>query len=298
LPNAILSIAFSPLVNGNVFVAIQQNGVGLRIYSLDTTTGAANFLSSLPLANIRSVGYSALINGNLFAAVSQSTSNTVTPFQVNTSTGAFTALTSAATGSFPVSIAFSQLVNNTLLSGLVNTNDNTINIYSVDPSTGLFTNLTAAGSPFSADSAPVGFAFSPLTNQRLFFATSNISSNDISVYKVIYSPLLLSAHINCATGLVTITGSGADTSAIITAFADGVTQIGTGSPDIAGNFNFSTSVPLIGGSHTVTVTQTIGSCTTEQSNSIALSSCASPLVLSTSTLTQAIINKYCPLLSI
>jgi len=292
-----LGIAFSPIVNGNLFAAITNvNGNTISVFSVNMGTGAFSLISTVPLPGVlgpRSIAFSPLVSCNLFAFVPDQTDNVVITFQVNTNTGAFTQVSTAPSGLTPTAVAFSPLVNGILLSGVANQGETSASIYNVNTNTGSLSQLTSAGSPFATGNVPDGLAFSPLVNQRVFFAIANGGSANISVYKVIYAPLLLSAALNCATKTVTITGSSADAGATISVIADGVTVIGTGIADALGNFSFS--LPLATSNHTITVTQTIGACTTEQSNSIAI--ICSP-VGPVSDLVRAIIQKYCPFLSV
>lgn len=282
-------IAFSPFVNGNLFAAVANRfDSTISVYSVNITTGFFTLLSTVTLAGFPfSIAFSPLVLGKLFALVSDETNNAVVMFQVNTATGAFTQVSTAPSGTNPLVVAFSPLVNGILLAGVSNNGSSNVSIYNVNTSTGSLSELTSAGSPFSTGPNPFGFAFSSAINQRLFFTTANSGANNFSVYKVIYAPILLSAALDCATGIVTVTGSSADTSSVITVFADGTVPLGTGSPDSAGNFNFSTSIPLIGSSHTISVTQTVGSCTTEQSPSLEVQTHINAPLLTTAALNCA-----------
>lgn len=287
--NGPTGVAFSPFVSGNLFAAITNaNSNTVSVYSVNSATGQFTLIQTVSLpatSSPLSIAYSPVVSNNLYAMVPNEIGNAAIIFQVDTATGAFTQVSNAPSGLTPITVGFSPLVNNILLSGVSNFNSANASIYNVDIATGSLSELTSAGSPFATGQNPFGFAFSSVINQRLFFATTDETSGTISVYKVIYAPLLLSAILNCATGLVTVTGSGADTSSTITVFADGAMQIGTGTPDVSGNFNFNTTIPLSGSSHMISVTQTIGSCTTEQSPGVEVQ-----IVISSPVLIDALVN--------
>lgn len=276
-------IAFSPLINGNLFAAVTNLGNSISVFSVNTTTGFFTLIETIPLTGTMgpvSIAFSPLVNGNLFALIPNSNDNTVLLFQVNTTTGSFTHISTAPAGSLPGTVAFSPFVNDILLSGVFNQGDGSISVYSVNTSTGSLNQLL--GSPFPTASGGFGFDFSPFINGHVFFAAGNFDSSSISVYKVSYAPLLISAILNCATRTITVQGR-ADANAIITVIADGTNMIGSGFTDSFGNFNIIVVLPIATTIRTITATQTIGTCTTEQSNSILLMS----------DLTSAIKQKYC-----
>jgi len=274
-PNGTNGIAFSPIINNNLFVAL-TNSSTITVFSVNTSIGNLSNQMTFSQPQPNAIAYSPVVNQNLFAAVTNLSANNITSFQVNPNTGSFTQSTVASSNTNPSSVGFAPLVNNILLAGSANAGSNLTRIYSVNINNGALSELSA--SPFFTPS-PIDIAFSPLVNQRAFFGTVNTNTtNNVGVYKIIYAPLLSSAILDCVTGLVTVTGSGVDTTATISVIADGVTFLGTGSPDAFGNFNFTTTIPLVNSNHVISVTQTIGGCMTELSNSFIFSAPNAPVL--------------------
>lgn len=183
-------VTFSPLINGNLFVAVtNQNGNSVSVFSVNTSTGVLTGVpgspfstgaSSLPL----SVAFSPLVNGNLFAAIAERGTDKVGVYTVNTSTGVLTQVSGSpfSTGTFPRYVVFSPFINGNLFAAVINKNDNTVSVYSVNTSTGFFTPVS--GSPFGTGANPLGVAFSPLVNGNLFAAVPNSIDNTVSIYSV------------------------------------------------------------------------------------------------------------------
>lgn len=134
--------------------------------------------------NPRFAAYSPLIGSNLFAAAANSSSNTVSVYTVNTSTGDLTEIAGSpfAAGTGPRGIAFSPLVGGQLFVAVANRTSNTISMYTVNTSTGTLT--AASGSPVAAGSSPYGVTFSPLLGSNLFLAVTNNGDNTLSIFQV------------------------------------------------------------------------------------------------------------------
>ena len=178
-------IAYSPLVNGNVFAAV-TNPIGSSVvsYSVDTTTGDFNLVASYLTGSITlGAAYSPLINGNLFAAVANS-GGSVSVYSVNTTTGAFTAVGGSpfAAGTSPADVAYSPVINGNVFAAVANQGSNDVSVYSVDTMNGVFT--AVGGSPFAAGSFPQSIAYSPVINGNVFAGVPNSGDDTISVYSV------------------------------------------------------------------------------------------------------------------
>ena len=180
-------LAFSPEVNGKVFVAVAHSNGGnsVSVYSMNISSGAlvpvgAPFVTGTTPV---SVAYSPVINGRLFAAVANFNTDNVSVYSVDTSSGIFSPVTGSpfTAGTNPRSVAYSPVINGQLFAAVAN-NVGDISVYSVDTSSGVFSSVT--GSPFTAESSPLSVAYSPVINGQLFAAVANQGSGDISVYSV------------------------------------------------------------------------------------------------------------------
>lgn len=183
------TVGYSPVVSGNLFAAVaNSDGVNVTVYQVNQTTGAFTEIAGSPFAagvGPYTVVYTPVISGNLFAAVTNFIDNTVTVYEVNQTTGAFTEIAGSpfATGSGPYGLAFSPILSGNLFASVVNLNDNTVSVYQVNSSTGAFTPI--AGSPFAAGGTGSNeVAYSPVVYGDLFAAVVNFASNNVSVYLV------------------------------------------------------------------------------------------------------------------
>jgi 6-phosphogluconolactonase (cycloisomerase 2 family) len=190
--------AFSPLVNGNVFVGVANNGSNiLTVYSMNTVTGALTTIASPATgaagSHPRGFAFSPIVNGNLFAAAANGGTGDFAIFSVNTSTGAFTAATgspfSIGANTIPTGIAFSPVINGNLFLAVTQNSNNgsnntgsLVSVYSINTSTGVPT--AVSGSPFTTGTGPSAVAFSPFVNGNLYAAVSNFATNNVSVYTV------------------------------------------------------------------------------------------------------------------
>lgn len=180
--------AFSPIASGNLFSAVANfNDNTVSVYEVDQTTGAFIPVAGSPFATgvgPASVEFSPIVAGNLFAAIPNTSDNTVSVYNVNQTTGAFTPVSGSPfpTGSVPNFAAFSPLASGNLFAAIANFNDNTVSVYEVNQTTGAFTSVP--GSPFLTGTTPYSVQFSPLVSGNLFAAVANNSSNNISVYEV------------------------------------------------------------------------------------------------------------------
>ena len=185
-------ISFSPVVDGNLFAAVTGTNNTVTVYEVNQTTGVFTQIAGSPFAtgpNPVGISYSPLIEGNLFVAVVNSGDNTISVSKVNQTTGVFTQIAGSpfsTQGTGAQKIAFSPVVlRSFLFAAVTNFITNDVAVFQVNPTTGVFTPVT--GSPFATapGTGPIEIAYSPLVDNNLFAATSNFSSDNTSVYKVV-----------------------------------------------------------------------------------------------------------------
>jgi|GEM_PF-2712848 len=184
-----LSVAYSPVVGGNLFAAIVSftPGGGVAVFQVNTTTGVFTSVTGSPFSTgngPNSVAFSPVVGGNLFAALTNSNSNTVSVYQVNTTTGVFTAVTGSpfATGNLPHGVAFTPVLSGNLFAAVANYTDGTVSVYQVNTTTGVFTQI--AGSPFATGSEAYNVAISSLIGGNLYAAVPSYNGTTASVYLV------------------------------------------------------------------------------------------------------------------
>jgi 6-phosphogluconolactonase len=181
-------IAYSPIVSGNLFLAIPNFGDNTAsVYTVNQTTGALTEISGSPFGTGSQpawLAYSPVASGNLFAATVNYGDNTVSVYEVNQTTGAFTQVSGSpfATGNQPYGLAFSPIVSGNLFAAVTNAADNTVSVYSVNQTTGAFTPI--AGSPFATGNSPYNITYSPIASGNLFAALTNFNDNNVTVYSV------------------------------------------------------------------------------------------------------------------
>lgn len=131
-----ISIAFSPLVNGNLFAAVANiNSSNISVYQVDTSTGVFTPIGTVStgITGPTSITFSPLIGNYLFAAVTNGASDSVAAFQVDINTGAFSPVTGSpfttGVGIDPNDISFSPILPGGLFASVVNEDSNTISIF-------------------------------------------------------------------------------------------------------------------------------------------------------------------------
>ncbi len=197
--NGPISIAFSPLVAGNLFAGVPNIlGNNISVYRVNQSTGAFTAVGGSPLTagtNPSDIAFSSIVAGNLFAAVSNRTSNNISVYSVNQTTGGFTPVAGSpfAAGTEPISVAFSPVIAGNLFAAAVNITSDNVSVYSVNQTTGAFTPV--AGSPFATGNNPQVVVFSPIINGNLFAAVTNGLDYTISMYSVnpltgVFTPVL------------------------------------------------------------------------------------------------------------
>lgn len=138
--NVPLSIAFSPILPGNLLFAAVANEISgnVVIFSVNPSSGVFSQIQTITTVGSlpRSIAYSPLIAGNLFVAAVNNASNNVIIYSVDITTGMLTQipgpLTSAGPGAF--SIAYSPLTpSNDLFAAVANdTTSGTVSVFQVD----------------------------------------------------------------------------------------------------------------------------------------------------------------------
>ena len=130
----------------------------------DQTTGALTQVVGSPFATGSQPAWQAfspVASGNLFSAVANFNDNTVSVYEVDQTTGAFTPVEVhlLQRGVGPSSVEFSPIVSGNLFAAIPNTADNTVSVYKVNQTTGAFTPVV--GSPFATGLGPNFAVFSP-----------------------------------------------------------------------------------------------------------------------------------------
>jgi 6-phosphogluconolactonase (cycloisomerase 2 family) len=183
------AVAYSPVLDGNLYLAVISNGTNkVRVYAIDSTTGAlGSQVAGSPFntgASPESISFSPLVDGKLFAVVTNNGASSVSIYQVNTTTGVFTLI---QTLTIPTGIgraAYSPVVDGNLFAAVTDFAD-FVYVYSVDTTTGIFSSQVA-GSPFTVVAAEeaYGIAFSSLTNGQLFAAVGNFDGTEVTMFRV------------------------------------------------------------------------------------------------------------------
>jgi len=179
--------AFSPVVNGNLFAAVANEGANtVSVYQVDQTTGVFTPVPGSPFlagSGPLSVDFSPVIDGNLFAAVANQGDNDVTVYQVNTTTGVFITVGSFSAGNGPTNATFSPITNNgQIFLAVANGMDNTVSIFSVNPASGNLIPVT--GSPFAAPGQPNNTFFSSIIAGNLWLGVPQTGINSVAVFNV------------------------------------------------------------------------------------------------------------------
>lgn len=182
------NVAYSPMVSGLVISAVTNEGDNnVSVYFADNNTGVFTQVPGSPFATGTtpiSVAFSPqFVVGNYLAAVVNFTSNNLSVYNVNPTTGFFDPVTGSPflTGTTPVSVAFSPIISDNLFVAVVNFNDNTVETYAVDPGSGVL----LPPQIFAAGTAPSSVAFSSVLNgNTAFVAVTNFGDASISIYRM------------------------------------------------------------------------------------------------------------------
>ncbi|MBS0654349.1 MAG: beta-propeller fold lactonase family protein [Verrucomicrobia bacterium] len=181
------SVAFSPEVSGNVFLADTiEFDDAVDVYKVNTNSGTLAFVTSgITSEGPFSVAFSPEVSGNVFAAVANRIAGNVNVYKVNTTTGTLTQVPGSpfAAGGHSRSVAFSPEISGNLFAAVANEADNTVSVYIVDTATGTFTEVS--DSPFPTGDRPYSVAFSPEVSGNVFAGVANYGDRTVSVYKVV-----------------------------------------------------------------------------------------------------------------
>lgn len=265
-------VAYSPVVNNNLFVAVPNlDDNTVSVYQTDPNTGALTPVPGQPFATGPAplgVTFSPVVSGNLFAAVTNLNDDTISVYTVNTSTGAFTEVIGSP---FPASLIipymprFSPVVAGTLFLG-VTTGGTLLGVYQVNTATGALT--PAIGSPFAVPTSTYDLSIAPLIAQNLFLASASENVGNISVFKIntIIPTITTSSHYirrgTSVTLYATITGG---TPPFTVTWNDGYTQI-------TNSFSLSRTVkPLATTCYFIATVTDALDCVVGPSNSVVLS---------------------------
>ncbi len=127
------TIAYSPLVEGNLFAGVPNaNDNNISVYLVNQTSGAFTQVAGSPFpAGSGPYGLAfTLAAGNLFAGVPNSGDASIAIYEVNQSNGALAQVVGSpfASGSGPYGFAFSPIASGNIFAACVNQNDNTSRI--------------------------------------------------------------------------------------------------------------------------------------------------------------------------
>ncbi len=165
--NGPYSVSYSPIVNGNLFAAVaNSDNNSVSIYSVNPINGEFTQILESPSPTGSQplfVTYSPIVDGHLFAAVANNADSSISVYNVDMATGAFTPLPDSPflTRSAPFSVAYSPVVDGNLFAAVPNNNHNTVSAYSIalpptvteiTPSEGPIsggTNVTIIGTKFN-----------------------------------------------------------------------------------------------------------------------------------------------------
>lgn len=187
--NTPVTLAYSPVLNGNLYLAITNSGNNtVGVYNIDHITGALGSQVAAPFAtgaSPRTVSFSPLLtNGKLFAIVANGGASSVSVYQVNTTTGVFTLIQTLSVTVGIGTAAYSPEVDGNLFVAVTDFADH-VKVYQVNTTTGILTGQVS-GSPFLSITGQeaYGVAFSSLINGQLFAAIGNFDGTEISMYRV------------------------------------------------------------------------------------------------------------------
>lgn len=121
-----------------------------------------------------------LSTSGVFAAVANSGDNTISVYQVDTTTAAFTLFGVFPVGSNPQSVAFSPEISGNFFIATANAGDNTVSVYMFNATT---QSLTLVATP-KTGKHPQSIAFSSLVSGKVFAAVANSGDNTVTIYKV------------------------------------------------------------------------------------------------------------------
>ncbi len=169
-----------------VYVA-NQGSDDVSVFQFNTGTGVLTALAG-STGNPFSAGtgpFAVTVDSALeFVYVANFTSNNISAFSLNSTTGVLTPLIAATGNPFPTETNPASIVvaPNGQFAYVANSGSNTVSAYTVDPNTGALTALGGGtGNPFPTQTTPLSVTVTP-NGQFLYVTNSN--SNTVSAYSV------------------------------------------------------------------------------------------------------------------
>jgi YVTN family beta-propeller protein len=137
-----LSIAIDP--TGTFAYVANETGRSVSMYSLNSDTGALAGLSGSPIATGANAESAAIDPAGKFLLVSTA-ANELTSYTITPASGALTAVSTVATGTFPLGVVIDR---SGAFAYVANENSADVSVYTLNATTGVLTQV--AGSPFAA----------------------------------------------------------------------------------------------------------------------------------------------------
>ena len=167
----------------------------VSVYTIDQTTGALTPASTISTQNYPSsivmVGGSAAVTYvPKFAYVANSASSNVSVYTIDQTTGALTAGTAVAAGTYPYSVTVDPSGK---FAYVTNYGSNNVSVYTIDQTTGALT----AGTAVAAGTNPISVTVDP---SGKFAYVANYGSNNVSVYTIDQTTGALTAGTAVAAG--------------------------------------------------------------------------------------------------
>ncbi|MFI0434724.1 MAG: hypothetical protein ACH350_03215 [Parachlamydiaceae bacterium] len=179
-------IAFSPIVNGQLFFSVVTlDKPKCYVSSVNTETGALSSVPGSPYTVGKTpsdVAFSPLVNDHLFLAVANRDSNNLSVFKVETTTGELAEISTSpfiTGGNGPCAISYSPMIQNQLFLSSGDGSSNKISCFRIDTNTG--DNL--GRSTYSVGKSPYSLSYSSIFNGRLFLAIGNQASKNVSLFQ-------------------------------------------------------------------------------------------------------------------
>ena len=168
------------------------NSSNVSVFTINPTSGALSAAGTVlalssPASIAMASGTTPLSLVPKFAYAANFSSNNISVYTINPTTGALTAGTAVAAGTNPSSVTVDPTGK---FAYAANINSSNVSVYTINPTSGA---LTAVGLPVAAGTNPESVTVDPTGK---FAYAANVTSNNISVYT-----------INPTTGALTAVGS-------------------------------------------------------------------------------------------
>lgn len=269
-------VAFSPIINSNLFVAVaNQTDNTISVYQVDQTTGNLNNVGTYGTGggvNPVGIAFSPVLSGNiLFAAAVNFVSNNVSVYSVDPTTGVFTQVQiTTALGSEPSAIAFSPLIGGNLYAVVSNENSGTINVYQVDTTSGQFTSIQT----LFPDDDLIDIALSPIVPGGLFMSVPGNEGSQLFVYQLVQAitPTINtpSSAIRCPSPITISASIDGGVPPYTVVWSDGLTQT------ISGTTTSRVVIPQVTTQYQITVVTDSDDCSGGPSNAITITVIGGP----------------------